>query len=438
MDHATAGLQLLHVVQILPIPTLALPPDWLHAIPAHPLMLSFHSASARIVDSRRAIADCLEAACGDRAAEMDLLVIHASMGHDFHALAKEAALLAPNAQVVGASCCGVVGTEGVSESLKDIAIMAVQGSELAVSHIDGIHGNNSAERARSLAAGLKTKLPLVNMVFFMASGIDIDNDACIASIESELGPEVTIFGATSADNMRGVVSYQIHGTEVFSNSAWLVGFADPHLAVDTQASHGFIAAGEPLVVSRAAGHRIFELNGQPAWTEYTGRLGLPVDATCAETIPIGALAEELPGPLAEEYGNRHILRVVTRRDDDGTMYYPTTIKEGTRLWLTIRDEQRIFDDLDRMMHSKLARMGDSEIVAVFHADCLARGRHFFHRVLKEELVSRMQQPLAQSGKVPPWLGIYGFGEFARLGGRNTFHNYTTAIYTLHRRQPATA
>lgn len=401
-------------------------------------MLTFHSSSARIVDSRRAIADCLEAACGHGAADIDLLVIHASIGHDFQALAEEAAALAPRARIVGASCCGVVGTEGVSESLKDIAIMAVRGPELAVAHIDGIRGHNSIELARALAADLKRQLPLVNMAYFMASGIDIDNDACIAAIEHELGTEVTIFGATSADNMRGITSYQIHGSRVHSHSAWLVGFADPTLAVDTQASHGFIAIGEPLVVTRSHGNRIVEFNGRPAWGEYTRRLGLDATATCADTIPIGALAEELPDPLAEEYGNRHILRVVTRREEDGTMHYPVAIGEGTRLWLTLRDEQRIFDDLEGMMRSISGRVGGSEIAAVFHADCLARGRHFFHRILKEELVSRMQQPLARDGRIPPWLGMYGFGEFARLGGRNTFHNYTTAIYTLYRRQPATA
>jgi len=399
-------------------------------------MLSFHSASARIVDSRRAIADCLEAACGDRSADIDLLVIHASMGHDFGALASEAAALAPRARIVGASCCGVVGTEGVSESLKDIAIMAVRGPEFAVAHTDDIRGGNSGERARSLAADIKQQLPGVNMVFFMASGIDIDNDACIAAIEHELGPEVTIFGATSADNMRGVTSFQIHGTAVYTHSAWLIGFADPTLEVDTQASHGFIAIGEPLLVTRADGNRIRELNGRPAWGEYTRRLGLAPEATCAETIPIGALAEELPADLAAEYGNDHILRVITRRDDDGTLHYPAGVTEGTRLWLTIRDEKRIFDDLDRMMRSISQRTGESEIAAVFHADCLARGRHFFHRILKEELVSRMQQPLARKGIIPPWLGMYGFGEFARLGGRNTYHNYTTAIYTLHRRKSA--
>jgi hypothetical protein len=30
--------------------------------------------------------------------------------------------------------------------------------------------------------------------------------------------------------------------------------------------------------------------------------------------------------------------------------------------------------------------------------------------------------------------MYGFGEFARLGGDNQYHNYTTAIYAICRDQ----
>lgn len=396
-------------------------------------MITFRSSSARIIDSRRAVADCLEAATGNGGDGIDLLVIHASIGHDFKVLAEEAARLAPGARIVGASCCGVVGSEGVSESMKDIAIMAVQGKEFAVAHVDGIHARNSGEQAARLAAEIRRQQPGVNMVFFMASGIDIDNDACIRAIEAELGSEVTLFGATSSDNMRGVTSWQIFDQEVFEHSAWMIGFADPTLSVETQASHGFVAAGEPLVVTRAEGNRIIEFNGRNAWQEYTGRLGLPAAAGCGETIPTGALAEALPPALAEEYGNPHLLRVVTRRDEDGTMHYPVGIREGTPLWLTLRDEVRIFKDLARMMDQLVSRIGDAEIAAVFHADCLARGRHTLHRILKEELVAGMQEPLSDAGRIPPWLGMYGFGEFARLGGRNTFHNYTTAIYAIIRR-----
>jgi hypothetical protein len=44
----------------------------------------------------------------------------------------------------------------------------------------------------------------------------------------------------------------------------------------------------------------------------------------------------------------------------------------------------------------------------------------------------MQKPLFGDAPVGPWLGMYGFGEFARLGGLNQFHNYTTALYVITR------
>lgn len=396
-------------------------------------MLEFFSASTRMVNSRRAIAECLEAALGEGDTDCDLVVIHASLGHDYPALLSETRNLAPSARILGSSCCGVVGREGVSESMKDLAIMAVRGArDLAIASVDGIFGHNAFEKSAELANQLKASNDQIKMVYFLASGIDIADDLCIAGIESVFGPEVTIFGATSADNMKGIASFQMIDDQVYQHAAYAVGFADPSLDVVTQATHGFVAVGEPMVVTRSEGNRIIELDGRPAWGEYTRRLALPETATCGDTIPIGALAERLSPELAAEYGNDHILRVVTRHEADGTLHYATTCPVGTRLWLTLRDEARIFNDMDRMMIQMVERISGRDIVAVFHADCLARGRFLFNRVMKEELVERMQYPLSRDGQVPPWLGMYGFGEFARLGGSNEYHNYTTAIYAICR------
>lgn len=400
-------------------------------------MIQFASASTRMVNSRRAMTECLEAALGPEDTDCDLIVVCASMGHDHQALIDEARALAPSARVVGSSCCGVVGSEGVSESMNDVAVMAVRGAhDLAVAHVDGIRGDNSfdksAELGRQLLAARGPDADPVTMVMFLASGIDIADDQCIAGLESVLGPEVTIFGATSSDNMKGIVSYQMVDDAVYEHGAWAVGFADPSLTVLTQATHGFVAVGEPLTVTSSHGNVIKEFEGVPAWQAYTERLAVAADSTPGDTIPIGALAERLPDDLAAEYGNDHILRVVTKRDDDGSMHYATDCPVGTQMWLTVRDEDRIFGDMDRMMAKLADEIGDRQVVAVFHADCLARGRFLFNRVMKEELVSRMQHPLSTDGVVPPWLGMYGFGEFARLGGANTYHNYTTALYVLVR------
>lgn len=394
-------------------------------------MLKFNSSSARIVNTKRAVNECMEIALGDQMNSADLLIFHASIGHDFSEMVQEAKRLAPNARIVAASCCGVVGREGVSESMKDMALMAVQGSEFTVGSVDGIFGHNSYEKTKEMALTMKAENPGINMIYFLASGIDIANDQCIEALEEVFGKEVTIFGATSSDNMRGVVSYQAIDEGVFEHAAYAIGFSDPSISVDTQATHGFVAVGEPLVVTKSDGHIIQEFNGQPAWQEYTKRLGLSYEATCGDSIPIGALGEKLSDELAKEYGNQHILRVVTKHEGN-EMYYATEIPVGTELWLTTRDEELIFSEMDRMVEVMKDRIQGREVVAVFHADCLARGRFLFNRIIKDELVSKMQYPFYNNGECPAWLGMYGFGEFARLGGQNTYHNYTTALYVLYR------
>ena len=96
-------------------------------------MLNFYSASTRIVNTQRGITECMESALGSSATDCDLVIIHASLGHDFKELIDGARLLAPTATVVAASCCGIVGKEGVSETMKDIAVMAVRGTDFGVS-----------------------------------------------------------------------------------------------------------------------------------------------------------------------------------------------------------------------------------------------------------------------------------------------------------------
>jgi hypothetical protein len=91
---------------------------------------------------------------------------------------------------------------------------------------------------------MKAEKEGINMIYFLASGIDIDNDLCIKAFEEVLGKDVTIFGATSSDNMKGFISYQAVDNHVTEHGAYVVGFADPSLTVDTQATHGFLAVGE--------------------------------------------------------------------------------------------------------------------------------------------------------------------------------------------------
>lgn len=396
-------------------------------------MIKFSSATSRTTNTVSCVKECLENAQTALNGTPNLLIFNSALGHKFSKIREVSKQFYPSADVVITSGCGIVGKEGVSETLSDMGVMFVQGEDYSISHCDGFFGSSAYEKTLEMAQDLKERNENINMIYFIGSGIDTNNSDVLSAFNQIFGSEVTIFGATSSDNMKGVINYQAVNDHVYEHGAFAIGFSDPSLAVTTQASHGFRAVGNPMTVTKSSGHIIKEIDGQPAWSTYLHKLGLDADANCGDSIPIGALAEALEEKDAQEYGNSHILRVVTKHEGDD-MYYATSISEGTKLWLTVRDEDLIFKDTERMCANLQMQTEGEKIEAVFHADCLARGRSLFGKIVKEELVAQMQSAFSQEGQCPPWLGIYGFGEFARLGGKNTYHNYTSALYVLSRKK----
>ena len=398
-------------------------------------MLKFFSSSTGVVNSRRAITECIENALNmEKGLDCDLIIFHATIGHNFSDILSEAKKLSPSAQVVGCTCAGIIGKEGANEAMRALAIMAVKGKkdEFAIAWRDNIVGLNSYKVAAQLAQDLNRKNSNINMILFLASGIDIAADKAISGIESVFGQDIPILGGTSSDNYRAISSFQFVGDKIFERGAVAIGFADPTLEVITKANHGFAITGIPFEVTRSESNRVFELDGHSAWKAFTAKLEVPESAQLNDTIPIGALAEELPEELHEEYGSTHILRVIAKKEDDGSIYMPVDCPEGRKLWITQRDEKLIFDTLEQTMGEIVEQMKGRKPIAVFHTDCLARGKWLFNRVLKDEIVSRMQYPVCKDEDVP-WLGMYGLGEFAMLGGRNCFHNYTTSLYVIVKR-----
>jgi hypothetical protein len=397
-------------------------------------MLFFASATSSIPDTSKAASAALrEALAALDPSKVRLVVFHVTMGHDPAVALRALKAGVPTARVVGNSCAGVIGRSGANESMRALALMVVAGEpgEVTVVHRDGFDGSNSRALATELSRELREKAGSIQSAMYIGPGIDVAVDEVIAGFESVFGPDTVIFGGTASDNMKGIATYQCVDDTVYQHASYLVGFSDPTLRIDTQATHGFVAAGVEFEVTKSSGNRVHELDGKPAWTVYTAGLGLPASATPGDTIPPGALGVRLSDDLANEYGDTHILRVVTHRDDDGTFYMPVTCPVGTRLSLMRRDEDRIFANLATTMTQLSSRTGGRRPVAVFHTDCGARGRLLLDRVSKDEIVSEMQRPLF-GDDVGPWLGMYGFGELTVLGGRNLFHNYTTSLYVLTR------
>jgi hypothetical protein len=319
--------------------------------------------------------------------------------------------------------------------MRSLAIMAVRGprAEFAVAAQDRITKEDSHGAARRLAEDLKRQNPAVNAILFHPSGLSLFPDKAIEGLESVFGPAVPILGGLATDNMRGVSDFQFVDDRVLERGAVAVGFADPAIEVAMKVNHGFNVVGDPMVVTRSDANRIVELDGRPAWARWAGLLGLPPTPALGEIAPV-PFARELPQELHEEYDNKYLILIYSGSGAaDGSVHVTSSCPVGTRIWLTKRDEKAIFAGTDRMMEEMARRCQGRRMLAVLQADCNARGRMLFNRVLKEEIQYRIRGPLCADGDLP-WLGMYGGGEFCRLGGRNRIHTFTSALHVLLRRE----
>jgi hypothetical protein len=400
-------------------------------------MLQFFSASTSIVNSRRAITECLEVALeGEANLDCDLIIIYTAMGHNFKELLSEANRLSPNARVIGCTCAGVIGREGPNETLKALAIMAIKGDpeEFAIACCEFRDNEGTYEKGVRIAQDLKGNNSEINMILFIPSVLPMSPlDEAIKGIESVFGSNMPVFGGASVDNMKGINVYAFFDDKIVEKGWIAIGLSDPSLKVITQVNHGFnILKGLQLEVTRSESNIVHEFNGQPAWKFLTDTLGVPDTTDPLEVMTLGIVAEELPGGLENEYGSKYILRSLFGNSTDTSVAFPVICKEGTKLLLAKRDEKRMFDGVDRMTGRIKELLNGKKPEAIFHIDCLLRGRFSINRVLKDEFINRMQFPICQ-GEPIPWLGFYSGGEFGMISGRNWVHTFTSSLSVIYRK-----
>jgi hypothetical protein len=404
-------------------------------------MLEFYSASSTAVNSKRAMSECLEIALeNEDNLDCDLIILYTTIGHNFKDLLSEAHRISPSAQIVGSTCAGIIGKETVSEAMRALAIMAVKGdrNEFAIAYDSGEIHQSPYQHGAKMANDLMRQNPAINMIHYILGLPTVEEmlsltrtfaETVIEGFESVFGPKIPIFGGLGIDNMKLVNNYQFVMDEILERGAVAIGFADPSLELVCQANHGFDIVGPSVEVTRSENGRIMELDNKPAWLVVQEMLGVH-DAL--EIGIITAFVGDLNSQDHDEYGNSYIVHGSPMPFPDNSVFVLRNTPKGTKLWLAKHDESKIFDGLDRMMEKIIGRCEGRKPIAVFHADCVFRGKISFDKILKEELVGHMQYPLfTEEGT--PWLGMYAAGEYARLGGRNFFHNFTTSLNVILRR-----
>jgi small ligand-binding sensory domain FIST len=112
---------------------------------------------------------------------------------------------------------------------------------------------------------------------------------------------------------------------------------------------------------------------------------------------------------------------------DGSITVQTEVEEGTSVWLSSRDKEKVSDGFDRMAQQIKEQLGGERPELVFQFECATRGKTMFREQEKLQLQKRFRQSLDPDA---PWVGFYTVGEIGPVEEHNQRHLYTSVVLAL--------
>src|SRR5215213_198707 len=374
------------------------------------------------------------------AAKPDFIFMFASIGYDQHSLLGVVRETTGGAPLTGCSAEGMINGDDADESSFSVVVSAISSEDLQWSHglAAGLEADPRAVGKR-VAKDLLTHLSTDTVgLFVFPDGlkdfvVPTENlvDNFFAGLEENLPSErfLPMWGGganTNFDNM-ALPSYQYCDDEVISGGvsyALLSGKVQAGWAI----SHGCIPIGGERIVTRSEGSVIYEIDGRPATDvlkEYLPEGALVEDRDWMRYAISLSLCFKAPSYMKdEEYVVRGTPAV---RMADGSIVVQTEVEEGTSVWFSSRDKEKLATGLDRMASQIKQQLEGDQPNLIFQFECATRGKMMLRDQEKLQFLRQFRQSLDPD---VPWAGFYTRGEIGPVEEHNDRHLYTAVVLAL--------
>jgi hypothetical protein len=381
------------------------------------------------VAGREAAEQALQNAGVDRP---DFVFMFASVGYAQHPLLRAVREATGGAPLTGCSGEGTIGVEDADESNFSVVVTVISSDEL--------HWHNG------LATGLEDDphtagkrvaqelLPHLSSdtigLFVFPDGLNLTLYNFFAGLEENLPSErfLPMWGGGAGNNFSvETPTYQYCDDEVITDGvayALLSGKAQTSWAI----SHGLIPLGGARTVTRSQGNVIHEIDGKPAvevLKEYLPEQALVEDRDWMHYAVSLALCFKAPSYMKdEEYVVRGVPGV---RMADGSITVQTEVPEGTSLWFSSRDKEKMTTGLDRMARQIKDQLGGEKPKLVLQFECMTRGKTMLREQEKLQVLKQFRQSVSPEA---PWAGFYTIGEIGPVEEHNNQHLVTSVVLAL--------
>jgi hypothetical protein len=359
----------------------------------------------------------------------DFVFMFATVGYDQRSLLQAVREATGGAPLCGCSGEGTISGDDADESNFSVVVMAISSDELRW-HNGIATGLSTDSRAvgQWVAQSLSSALSADAVgLFVFPDALTANVDHFLAGLEENLSSDqfLPIWGGCPIGDFALAQTYQYCDDEVASD-----GVAYALLSGEAQASWdvgiSYIPIAGERTVTRSKGNVIYEIDGKPALEVLQEYLPDPALADdWGRYILTCALCFRAPDYMKDE---EHTFRTIPSVNKaDGSIAVQTEVKEGTSVWFSIRDKEKVTTGLDRMADRIKQELGGAQPKLVFHFDCTARGKSMFR---DQEKLRNLRQFRQAVGPETPWAGFYTAGEIGPVSKHNCYHNYTAVVLAL--------
>jgi hypothetical protein len=362
----------------------------------------------------------------------DFVFMFASIGYDQHSLLRTVREATGGAPLSGCSAEGTLNGDDADESGFSVVVTAISSDELRWTNgiARGLEDDSRAVGQR-VAQNLQTDLSADTIgMFVFPDGLTLTLYDFFAGLEGNLSTErfLPLWGGGAGNNFNTEgPTYQYWDDEVVSGGvsyALLSGKVRASWAI----SHALKPIGSERKVTRSEGNVIYEIDGKPAvevLKEYLPEHALVEDRDWMQYAISLALIFEAPSYMKdEEYVVRGVPAV---RMADGSIIVQTEVQEGTSIWFSSRDKDKMTTGFDRMAAQIREQLGGEKPKLVFQFECLTRGKTMLREQEKQQLLRRFRQSV---GPDVPWAGFYTIGEIGPVEEHNNHHLFTSVVLAL--------
>src|ERR671912_898959 len=363
----------------------------------------------------------------------DFVLMFGSSGYDQRSLLGAVREITGGAPLTGCSAAGTINGDDADESNFSVVVTVISSDELQWHN--GLATGLSAEPpavGKQVAEELLPHLSADTIgLFVFPDGLTENFDHFFAGLEENLPNDQFLplwgGGAGHRDFNAEAPTFQYCDEEVVSDGvsyALLSGEAQTAWAI----SHSVIPIGGERIVTRSEGNVIYEIDGKPVTDvlkEY-----LPEDALTDErdwlryAISL-ALCFRAPSYMKDE---EYVVRGVPQLNlTDGSITVQTEVPEGTSIWFSTRDKEKISTGFDRMATQIEEQLEGEQPELVFQFECVTRGKLMFRDQEKLHNLNRFRQSLDPDA---PWVGFYAVGEIGPVEEHNDIHRLGSAVLAL--------